>query len=118
RAGAGAEHAGRAVVLAQGDHAPGPQRRRFLLVRGLHGGRTVGDGLAERLQGDAETLDQSRGLGHQNATFRIAVSMMLARASGTRPFQANRCSWSSRRRGNVKRTHMMIAASSVIFASM
>ena len=38
---AGAQHADRAVLLEQGDDAAGPRRRRFLLVRVLHGGRAL-----------------------------------------------------------------------------
>ena len=37
--------------------------------------------------------------GHQNATFRIPVTMMFASASGISTFQASAWSWSSRRRG-------------------
>ena len=40
---AGAQHAGGAVVLAEGDDAAGTDRRRFLLVRVLHGVGAVGD---------------------------------------------------------------------------
>src|SRR5829696_5165708 len=45
RAGAGAEHADRAVVLAQPDDAAGPRVRRLLLAWVLHRLGAVGDGV-------------------------------------------------------------------------
>ncbi len=100
-AAARAQHAGRAVVLVQRDHATSTDRRGFLLVRVLHGVRAVLDGAAERAGRDAEAFDQAGnlGLGHQIATFRIAVTAMLASEMGMRNFQAKVCSWSSRKRG-------------------
>ena len=58
RARAGAQHAHRAVVLAQGDHAAGARRRRLLLLRVLHRLGALGDGAPERLQRHAEALHQ------------------------------------------------------------
>ena len=69
--------------------------RRFLLVRVLHRVRTVDDGVLEDPERDAETLEQAGELGlvgHQNATFRIAVTAVFTRASGMSTFQAKVCS--------------------------
>src|SRR5438445_2837365 len=71
-AAAGAQHADRAVLLVQGDHAASPHGRRLLLARVLHGD----GGLQHRLERDAEAFDETGelGLGHQKATFRIPVT--------------------------------------------
>ena len=42
------------------------------------------------------------------------MTTMLARASGISSFQAKRWSWSSRKRGTLKRTHMMRNDSTII----
>ena len=42
---------------------------------------------------------------------------MLASASGISTFQAKRCSWSSRKRGKLKRTHMMMNDRAIIFVN-
>ena len=66
---------------------------RFLLVRVLHGVRAVLDGAAERAGRDAEAFDRGQepwALGHQIATFKMAVTAMLASAMGMRNFQAKR----------------------------
>ena len=99
RAGPGAEHAGGAVVLAEGDDTPGPNRGAFLGVGVLHGVGAVLDGAHERAHGDSETLDETGELRHQTTTFTIAVTAMLARDRGISTFHANRWSWSSRKRG-------------------
>src|SRR4051812_33845213 len=111
---AGAEHADRAVLLEQGDDAAGPGGRRLLLVRVLDGVGAFGGARDELLrslvrehrlrhlfEGDAEPLHEtlSRDVGHQNTTFRIAVTKMLASESGIRTVHATRCNWSSRKRG-------------------
>src|SRR5438445_10644080 len=61
-AAAGAQHADRAVLLLEGDHAPGPGGRLLLDVGVLHGDGPPGHGL-ER---DAEALHQAcaGNLGH------------------------------------------------------
>ncbi len=43
---------------------------------------------------------------------------VLARASGMSTFQAKVCSWSSRNRGKLKRTHMMMKVSTNILVNM
>src|SRR6056297_2848158 len=53
------QHARGAVLLVQGDHPAGADRRRFLLVRVLHGVGTVDDGVFQDAQRDAEPLEQS-----------------------------------------------------------
>ena len=93
-AGADAQHADRAVVLPQGDHAAGPDRRGLLLVRVLHGVGALGDGAHHRAERDAETLDQAGnlGVGIRTPPSRSAVRAMLIRAMGISTFQAKRCS--------------------------
>src|SRR5581483_3645721 len=132
-AAAGAQHAHRAVLLEQRDDPAGARRRRLLLVRVLHGGgalRGVGhqllralvgeEGLRHLLERDAETLDQALtgNLGcHQKTTLRTAVTKMLASESGMRIVHAKRCSWSSRKRGNVNRTKKISPPMIMILAS-
>ena len=68
---------------------------RLLLVGVLHRGRPATEPLGFRrlddgAEGDAETFQDAGELGHgQNATFRTAVIMMLARAIGISTFHAN-----------------------------
>src|SRR5205085_152312 len=88
----GAEHADGAVLLLEGDDAPGPGRRVLPLVGVLHGhGR-----LHHRPERDAETLDQARAgkfsLGHQKTTLKMPVARMLRSDRGMRYFQARACS--------------------------
>src|SRR5690606_7110159 len=120
-AGPGAQHADGAVVLAQGDDAARTRRRRLLLLGVLHGVGALAQRPAERPQGDAQALCQARNLrvdGHQTATFKMAVTTMLAIATGMRTFHAKRCSWSTRNRGKLKRTHMMMKLSRIILVKM
>src|SRR5262249_31167486 len=78
RARAGAQHADSAVALVQGDDTPGPDRRRFLLVRVLDRGRSTAeapgrDGVGELLEGDPEALQHTGyEFGHQNITLKVA----------------------------------------------
>src|SRR5829696_1671866 len=95
RAGAGAEHADRAVVLAQPDDAAGPRGRRLLLAWVLHRLGAVGDGVPQRPERDTHRLEAAGDLGlaerhRYTATLRIAVTTMLERASGIRIFKAKR----------------------------
>src|SRR5690606_7325454 len=135
-AAAGAEHAHRAVLGLEGDHAAGPGDGDLgrALVRVLDGVGADRRGRQHRLdaplrehrlheddrrplQADEEALEGERagGPSHQNATFRTIVARMLTRARGMRAFHAKACSWSSRNRGNVKRAQKMRAPTSIIF---
>ena len=73
------------------DDAAGTHRRRFLLVRVLDRVRAVLDRRDHRAERDTESLEQAGNLwllGHQKATFRIAVMAVLSNATGMRNFQA------------------------------
>src|SRR4051812_45556271 len=82
----GAQHADRAVLLLERDHAARSRDGLFLLVRVLHG-----DGrLQHRLERDAEATDHAGKLlaRHQTQTLNKPVSRRLARPIGIRNFQA------------------------------
>src|SRR4029079_67452 len=80
-----AQHADRAVLLLERDHAAGARRGVFALVRVLNGHR----GLHHRLERDAEAREHSLDLAlHQNATFRTPVTRMFANAIGMSHFHA------------------------------
>ena len=69
-----------------------------------------------------EALDEAdalhlREFRHQKATFRTMVTRMFTSDTGMRNVHANRWSWSSRRRGYVKRTQNAMPPSTVILPS-
>ena len=100
---AGAQHAGRAVLLVEGDDAACPGGGRLLDPRVLDGVGALREGAHHRPHGDAEALQQAGelevGSWHQTSTFSTPVTTMLTSDSGIRTFQASVWSWSSRNRG-------------------
>ena len=96
---AGAEHARGAVLLVEGDDATGPGRRVFLDVGVVDGDRAAAhavglEGLDHLAEGHAEALEEALAgdVGHQNATFRTAVTRMFTSEIGMSNFQAK--AWS------------------------
>ncbi len=82
-AAARAEHADGAVLLFERDDAARPDRRRLLLVRVLNGRGALRDRLRELLERHAQALEEPSSLRcHQNATLKIAVTMMLSKRDG------------------------------------
>ena len=76
----------------QGDDATRANRWSLFFVRILNRVRTLGRGIEQSAERDAETFDESRNFWHQNATFKTDVTAMLTSATGIKPFQAKRCS--------------------------
>src|SRR5947209_3728908 len=65
RALPGTEHADGAVLLLEGDDAPGARGEILLLVRVLHRHRALGPRVDHGLEGDPKTLGQTRQLRHR-----------------------------------------------------
>src|SRR4051794_104839 len=117
-AAAHAQHAHSAVLRLEGDDAAGAGGRRFLLVRVLHRHRLLEHGAERHAQALGEPGRHPIRSRHQNTTFRIPVSRMLASDTGTRNFQQKLCSWSSRRRGKLNRTQKITKLTSMVLAKI